>query len=89
VINLTITYKGEGSDFAASVGIAYVTSSGAVINSSDTWAVPPEPALDGLGELYTGGSATGNEVIAIPVDDPGVWRIRPGIFADEVFVALQ
>ncbi|MTG88253.1 DUF2510 domain-containing protein [Cellulosimicrobium sp. BIT-GX5] len=88
LINATVTYTGEESGFALEVEIDYVTSTGEVLASYDTFAVPPEPEL-GLDELYNGGSTTGNTVIAVPAGDAGLVRVTPGVFADEVFVATQ
>lgn len=88
VVNATITFRGEGSGFAAMVGIDYVTSGGEVVNGLETLAVAPEPAL-GLQEMFAGGQATGNTVLMIPTGDAGSLRVRPGMIADDVFVALQ
>lgn len=88
IVNATITYKGEESGFAAMVGIDYVSSTGEVINGLETLAVAPEPAL-GIQEMFAGGQAVGNTVLMIPTGDSGVLRVRPGMLADDVFVALQ
>lgn len=88
IVNVSVTYTGEESGFAAMAMIDYVTSGGEVISAFDSLAVAPEPAL-GLDELYNGATATGNIAIAIPTGDTGVLRVTPGILADEVFVALQ
>ncbi|WP_454728233.1 DUF2510 domain-containing protein [Cellulosimicrobium protaetiae] len=88
LVNATITYTGEESGFALEVTIDYVTSTGEVLASYDSFAVPPEPEL-GLDELYNGGTTTGNVVIAVPAGDAGLIRVTPGLFADEVFVATQ
>lgn len=88
IVSLTITYTGDESGFAAFVGVDWVTSTGEVITQSETLAVAPDPAL-GLDELYNGGTATGNIVLAIPTGNDGLLRIRPGMLADEVFVAVQ
>ena len=88
VINATITYTGKDSGYAAIVGIDYVTASGNVITSADTLAVGPDPTL-GLDELYTGASATGNVVLAIPDGDAGLLRVRPGLLDSNVFVATK
>ncbi|WP_240200416.1 DUF2510 domain-containing protein [Cellulosimicrobium cellulans] len=88
LVNATITYTGEESGFAMEVTIDYVTSTGEVLASYDSFAVPPEPEL-GLDELYNGGTTTGNVVIAVPAGDAGLIRVTPGLFADEVFVATQ
>lgn len=88
VIDATITYTGADSGYAMMVDIDYVASTGEVLTSYDTVAVPPEPQL-GLDELYTGGTTTGKMAIAVPSGDPGLLRVTPGLFSDEVFVTLQ
>lgn len=88
LVNATVTYTGEESGFAMEVTIDYVTSTGEVLGSYDSFAVAPEPEL-GLDELYNGGTTTGNVVIAVPAGDAGLIRVTPGLFADEVFVATQ
>lgn len=88
VVNATITYTGEESGFAAFVGIDYVTSTGEVITTADDFAVAPEPTI-GLDEMYNGGTVTGNIVLSVPAGDSGLIRVRPGMVADDVFVAVQ
>jgi len=88
VINATITYTGKDSGDSALVGINYVTASGNVITGLDSLAVAPDPTL-GLAELYTGASATGNVVLAIPDGDAGLLRVRPGLLDSNVFVAIK
>jgi hypothetical protein len=87
VINLTITYTGEGSGFADFVTVAYVASTGEVYDGLGTVTVAPEPTI-GLDELYSGGTVTGNKVLPIPDGETGLLRVSPGVMANEVFVAL-
>lgn len=86
--NVTVTYLGPDSGFASTVGLDYVTATGEVISTWDNFAVAPEPTLDS-GELYTGGSSTGNIVFQIPASGDGSIRVRPGFLGDEVFVAVR
>lgn len=88
VVNLTVTYKGADSSYPAFVNIDYVTATGEVISTWDSFAVAPEPTFGG-GELYAGGTATGNLAFAIPSSADGVLRVKAGILADEVFVATS
>lgn len=85
--NVTVTYTGDSSGYALETGVSFVTAAGNVIRGSDSIAVAPD-AL-GLDELYPGASATGNVLLEIPAGDAGLLRVRPGILADEVFVALS
>lgn len=87
VVNLTVTYLGEGSSYANEVSAAFVSDSGTVARSYDNPVVAPTPALDG--ELYNGGSATGNIVLQIPDDGAGLLRLNIGTFGNEVFVATN
>ena len=85
LVNLTVTYTGDGSDFAEFISVAFVGDDGKTYNQSDSMAVAPD-ALEG--ELYKGGTATGNVEIAIPKNATGVIRIGLGVFEDEAFVAV-
>lgn len=87
LVRLTLTYVGEESDDATSIGVAYVTSSGNVINTFDNFVIAPD-AL-GMDEMYTDATVTGNHVLEIPKGDDGLLRIRPGMFAKEVFFATS
>lgn len=90
LVNATITYTGAESGMAAFAQIDYVTAGGEVVGISDntSLAVAPEPTL-GFDELYNGGTVTGNIVLQLPAGDAGALRVTPGMFADEVFVAIQ
>ncbi|SIN89341.1 DUF2510 domain-containing protein [Agromyces cerinus] len=88
VANVTVTYTGPDSSYAAMVGLDYVTAGGEVISTWDSFVIGPEPILDS-GELYNGGSTTGNIVFEIPAAGDGVIRVSPGMLADEVFVAVK
>ena len=88
IANVTVTYTGAESSFAAMVGLDYVTADGEVISTWDSFAVGPEPSLDS-GELYTGGTSTGNIVFEIPAAGDGAIRVTPGMLADEIFVAVK
>ncbi|GAA4660638.1 DUF4352 domain-containing protein [Gordonia humi] len=85
LINLTVTYTGEGSDYAEFISVAFVGDDGKTYTPADSNAVAPD-ALSG--ELYAGASATGNVDIAIPKDASGAVRVTLGVFDDEAFVAV-
>lgn len=87
VVNLTFTYKGADSQLVDTIPVAFVTENGNVARTFDKSAVAPAPRLEG--ELYAGGTATGNVVLHIPEGQPGVLRIELGMFGDEVFVAVE
>ena len=89
IINVTIKYTGDSSGDSGQVGIAYVTGTGEVLKSYDTFVVAPKSELKS-GELYKGGTDKGNTVIAVPVKDKkGLVRITPGLLSDDVFVAVK
>lgn len=88
VANVTVTYTGPESSYAAMVGLDYVTADGEVISTWDSFVIGPEPIL-GSGELYTGGTTTGNIVFEIPAAGDGAMRVTPGMLADEIFVAVK
>ena len=87
MVNLTYTFKGEGSELVDIMPVAFVADNGNVSQTFDKFAVAPEPALEG--ELYAGGTATGNVVLQVPEGQPGLLRVGLGMFGDEVFVAVQ
>jgi len=84
VINYTVTYTGEESGLAAEVAMAFVTSAGNVVNSYDNLVILEDGF--GMDELYNGASATGSEAFLVPDGETALIRVRPGMFADEVFV---
>ncbi|MBC9927964.1 MULTISPECIES: hypothetical protein [unclassified Leucobacter] len=88
LVNVSVTYKGADTGMPAFVQIDYVTATGEVISTWDSFAIAPEPTF-GAGELYAGGQATGNLAFLIPSSADGILRITPGIFADDVFVATK
>lgn len=90
IINYTVTYIGDDADgqMPAFVGLDYVTAGGVTVNSTEKLVVAPD-ALDSLSTLYNGGTATGNTALQVPSPVDGVLVVRPGMFGDKVFVALQ
>lgn len=88
LVNVTITYTGKDSSYAAEALIAYVSADGKVYNEFDKAVLGPEPSI-GIDELYTGASTTGNIVIQIPAAGDGLIRVQPGLLADKVFVATK
>lgn len=90
VIDFEVTYTGDESATPwTDIDFAYVTEDGKTIHPFDTKAISPEPRFADLGELYEGGSDNGKELVEIPGDDNGLLRVTPGLFADDVFVALD
>ncbi|MFG6445866.1 hypothetical protein ACFXQA_11415 [Microbacterium sp. P07] len=83
-VNYTVTYTGADSDYALSVGISLVTSTGEVLNSYESMASLSDSM--GIDELYTGGVATGSTAFTVPDGSEVLIRVRPGVIADEVFV---
>ena len=88
LVNVTVTYKGADSSIPSFVQIDYVTATGEVISTWDSFVVAPEPTFGG-GELYAGGTSTGNLAFLIPSSADGILRVQPGLFADDVFVATS
>ncbi|MFD3446376.1 hypothetical protein ACFDTO_17415 [Microbacteriaceae bacterium 4G12] len=93
VVNYSATYLGDDSEGAlpAFVGLEYVTAEGTTVDGTESLAVAPDPVFDSVGTLYTDGTATGNKVFEVTSASAGegVLAIRPGMFADKVFVAVQ
>lgn len=84
--NVTITYTGAESGTAFEITVDCVSAGGNVIGTYDNNAVAPSPI--GLDELYNGASVTGNYVFEVAAGDAGLLRVQPGLFSDEVFVAI-
>ncbi|SMG24834.1 hypothetical protein SAMN06296010_1200 [Agreia pratensis] len=85
IVNYTVTYTGEDSAYAVEVGVDMVTGSGNVINGYDALVVLNDSI--GLGELFTGASATGSAAFVIPDGETALIRVRPGMLADDIFVS--
>lgn len=90
LINYTVTYTGDDADgqMPALVQVDYVTGDGVTVDSLDKILVAPD-AINVMATLYTDASATGNEALQVPTPADGVLAIRPGMFADKVFVAIK
>ncbi|WP_267278042.1 hypothetical protein [Arthrobacter sp. CDRTa11] len=92
MVNYSATYIGDDPDgqMAAFVSVEYVTANGTTVNGLDKLVVAPEP-IDTTSALYKDGTATGNKAIEVPTATAGqgVLAVRPGMFGDKVFVAVQ
>ena len=58
------------------------------MNALDKFVVAPD-AINSTSVLYTGATVTGNTAIQVPSPVDGVLVVTPGMFGDEVFVAVQ
>lgn len=92
LVNYSATFVGDdpNGQVPAFVSIDYVTAEGKTVDTLDNYAVAPE-AIDTMSTLYTGATAAGNKVIAVPIATAGqgVLAVRPGMLADKVFVAVK
>lgn len=92
LVNYSSTYLGDDSNgqMPALVSVEYVTADGTTINSFDKFVMVPE-AMDTTSTLYKDGTATGNVAFEVPsaAASQGVLALRPGMFGDKVFVAVQ
>ncbi len=84
IVNLTVTYKGADSSYAAEVMVDAVLSSGSVVSSYDALVVLEDDL--GYDELYAGGTVTGSIAFLVPDGDTYLLRVTPGILADDVFI---
>ncbi|GAA3933821.1 hypothetical protein [Microbacterium soli] len=84
IVTYTVTYTGDDKGLAAEVQLDAVTSAGNVVSSFDHTVMLSDSF--GLDELYNGASATGSQAFAVPDGDAVLYRVTPGMFADEVFV---
>ena len=92
LVPVTVVYKGKNSDSPlVSIIVDFVTADGVTHTSSDTLVVPPDPAFDSIGQLYTGAKATGNVVIAVPSAnvDKGTWAVSETFGSSPYFFKAQ
>ena len=92
LVPVTVTYIGEtsGTPWLA-IDVEYVSADGVTYTTADTNAVSPEPRFLDINELYTGASASGNIVIAIPsaTAAAGTWTVSAGWGGAPYFFAAQ
>lgn len=92
LVNYSATYLGDdpNGQMPAMLSVEYVTADGTTVNGFDSIAIAPEP-IDTTSSLYTDGTATGNVTFTVPTATAGqgVLAVRPGMFDDKVFVAVQ
>lgn len=84
IVTYTVTYTGDESDYAMMVGVDLVTSAGNVIDSTSSMAALEDSI--GMDELFNGASTSGSQAFLVPDGESALIRVRPGMFADEVFV---
>lgn len=88
MIEASATYKGADESTSMFVGIDYITADGTIISTWDSLVVGIEPKF-GQTSMYAGGTDAGKLVFLIPSDADGVLRVTPGMFADDVFIAIS
>lgn len=88
--DVTVEYTGDESEMIMlGTGFAFVTATGATIDTGDAFVVGPDE-LDTAQELYNGGTAQGNVVLQVPEGADGLLRVTTGMFGGEkTFVALD
>lgn len=91
LLPVSATYLGDETGTAAwDLEFAFVSSSGTTHKQFDVMAVGPNE-LSNINELYDGGVAEGNIVIAIPSVDAesGTWRVGTSWGSAEAFFSAQ
>lgn len=84
VVPMTVTYVGtESASPWFSIELDFVSAAGTTHTEYDTFVFGPEPVFSDIGELFPGGTASGNWTILIPTADAaqGTWRVG-SLFAD-------
>jgi hypothetical protein len=92
LVPVTVTYTGDTSATPwVDINVQYVSADGVTYTTSDSNAVSPEPRFLDINELYTGASASGNIVIAIPsaTAAAGTWTVSAGWGGTPYFFAAQ
>ncbi|GAB3191012.1 hypothetical protein [Nesterenkonia suensis] len=91
LVNLSVQYIGDDPEGdMPMVSVSYVSPEGNTFASHDRSAVEPD-SFDSMSTLYEGASTTGNIALHVPTDgvEDGVLKVSPGMFADDVFVAVD
>ncbi|GAA1182136.1 DUF4352 domain-containing protein [Nesterenkonia xinjiangensis] len=91
LVDLSVQYIGDDPEGdIPMVSVDYVSAEGNTFRSSDMMTVAPD-SFDSMGTLYEGASTTGNIALHVPADgvEDGVLKVSPGMFADDVFVAVD
>ena len=91
MLNLDFTYIGEDSGIPwVDLSVSFVGSDAVTYQSYDTFVVTPNSWTD-INELFPGGSASGNVVIAVPTASAsnGTWRVGASFFGNDLFFAAQ
>ena len=86
-----VTYLGaDKSTPGSTLSFAFVTSSGTTHEQYDISVVGPNQLVD-VNDLYTGGTATANAYISIPIADSakGTWRVSPFFLDTEFHFAAE
>ncbi|OSM44620.1 hypothetical protein [Nesterenkonia sp. PF2B19] len=91
LVDLSVQYTGDDPEGDTPwVSVDYVSPAGNTFRSSDRVTVTPD-SFDSMSTLYEGASTTGNVALHVPADgvEDGVLTVSPGMFADDVFVAVD
>ena len=83
IVPVTATYTGTESGHAGTdLGVGFVGSDARTY--SDMCGVIPDDLWD-VGQVYGGGTATGNVCVVVPAGAHGLWTVTPGWSAEPVF----
>lgn len=85
VIELEAAYKGSGEGYSGQVQVDYVSGSGEIVSSWDSFVVGIEPVF-GRANLYAGGVDKGSIVFEVPSPADGLIRVDSDF--EEVFFSL-
>ncbi|WP_116997346.1 hypothetical protein [Desertimonas flava] len=88
LINITATYNGTEEKAMPMFWVSGVTSANVEIDGLDSFVMPPD-AFDSLGEVFAGGSASGNVVLPVPSAELPtlVLYTSAGFMGDDVYFA--
>jgi hypothetical protein len=86
IVPVKATYTGdETGNLAFGISVKFVGSDNRTYE--DRCGVLPNP-LDDIGDLYSGGTASGNICVAVPTGADGLWAVATG-FGDPVFFTAR
>ena len=88
IVPLTVTYTGDSTGYPMNLAVDFVGSDNKTYNGFKCSVVIPDSILD-VGQLYKGGTATGNKCVTIPAGLDGLWAVAPNIGSKPVFFSTK
>lgn len=88
LLDVTAAYRGPGEGSSGLVEIDYVGADGGIVSVWDHFTSGVDPQF-GSASMYAGGTDVGKLVFMVPSTLDGTIRVKPGLFQEDVFLALS